>query len=350
MDNNMNNNMNGNMSNNMNGNMNNGMNNMNFNANVNVGQTAEMPINNNYNAEPVLQTGELTKVYSGKTVLNKVNMTVKRGDIYGFIGKNGAGKTTLMRIVLGHAGKTSGDFKLFGGENMRTAGKKMGSLIEAPALYMNCTALENLNRFSILSNADPKYNQWLLDYVGLGNAGKKKAGQFSLGMRQRLGIAIALLGNPEFLILDEPVNGLDPEGIKEVRELIIRLNQERKMTVLISSHLLDELSKMVTCYGIINQGNLIEEISVAELEDRCTKRLIIHSDNPEKTLEILRNEGQVKAENIGIYNDIVHLSADLDRAAEFNKMLVLRDVNVDSIHVYTSGLEDYFVNRIGKGV
>ena len=190
--------------------------------------------------------------------VNNVNMTIHKGDIYGFIGKNGAGKTTFKRLVLGTAFLTKGEIKLFGGEPFDKARRKIGSLIEAPGLYKNCTAYENLKQFSLIYGGTDAEIKEILSLVGLAATGNKKAGKFSLGMRQRLGIAIALLGNPEFLVLDEPVNGLDPAGMKEVRDLILKLNHEKNITILISSHLLDELSKIVTRYGSINDGMLIE--------------------------------------------------------------------------------------------
>lgn len=202
--------------------------------------------------ETILQTTNLSRQFGKKMAVNNVNMTIHKGDIYGFIGKNGAGKTTFMRLVLGTAFPSKGEIKLFDGEPFDKARRKIGSLIEAPGLYKNCTAYENLKQFSLIYGGTDAEIKEILSLVGLADTGNKKAGKFSLGMRQRLGIAIALLGNPEFLVLDEPVNGLDPAGMKEVRDLILKLNHIKNITILISSHLLDELSKIVTRYGIIN--------------------------------------------------------------------------------------------------
>lgn len=209
--------------------------------------------------EYVIETQNLVKQFKTKLAVNDVSIHVKRGDIYGLIGKNGAGKTSLMKLILGLTNPTQGKIFLFGNENLNGGRKKIGSLIEAPGLYKNCTAYENMLRFATLYGANQKEIKPLLQRVGLENTGAKKAGEFSLGMRQRLGIAIALLGKPEILILDEPINGLDPAGIKEIRDIIIGLNQEG-VTFIISSHLLDELAKVVTNYGIIADGSLIEEI------------------------------------------------------------------------------------------
>lgn len=295
--------------------------------------------------EYILQTEDLTKRYGAKTVLDNVNMNIKKGDIYGFIGRNGAGKTTLMRIILSLANATKGKYTLFEGLNHREAGKRMGSLIEAPGLYRDCTALENLKRFAILSGIKNPDYKGILEDVGLADTGKKKAGQFSLGMRQRLGIAITMLGEPEFLILDEPVNGLDPAGMKEVRELIIKLNKERGMTVLISSHLLEELSKTVTKYGIINQGKLLEEVTVEELDAKCGHQLHIGVDNTQKAISVLstiipQNEIITDASNIILHSHVTE-------SARINRMLVEQGVEVSRLEIKADLLEDYFMKRIG---
>ena len=176
----------------------------------------------------MLHIKNLHKSYGAFEVLRGLEMNVNKGDIYGFIGRNGAGKTTAMRLILGLARPTSGKIKLFNSDDLNAQRKKIGSLIEAPGLYKRCSALENMKRFSILYGGDDKEIEELLSFVGLNGVGNKKVGQFSLGMKQRLGIAIALLGNPEVLILDEPVNGLDPAGIKEVRDLLLKLNKSKK--------------------------------------------------------------------------------------------------------------------------
>ena len=220
--------------------------------------------------EYIVETQNIVKQYKTKLAVDNVSIHVKRGDIYGLIGKNGAGKTSLMKLILGLTRPTNGNILLFGNSNLNVGRKKIGSLIEAPGLYKNCTAYENMLRFSILYGADKKEITPLLQKVGLENTGNKKAGEFSLGMRQRLGIAIALLAHPEVLVLDEPINGLDPAGIKEIRDMIISLNNEG-VTFIISSHLLDELAKVVTTYGIIADGKLAEEISAEELKRRCRR-------------------------------------------------------------------------------
>lgn len=293
----------------------------------------------------ILSTQNLVKKYGYKIVSNNISLTINKGDIYGFVGKNGAGKTTFMRQVLRLAFPDSGKITLFGGEPLNTARKKIGSLIEFPSIYKNCTAYENMKRMAILTGSSDKSVRKILDFVGLGNTGNKKAGQFSLGMRQRLGIAMALLGNPELLILDEPINGLDPTGIMEIRDLIIRLNTEKKITFMISSHLLEELSKIATRYGFIHDGKLIEEISAVELSQKCSDRVLIVPDNPQKAAEILSKI--MPPQQIHIYNKSVYLDSMIDRTGRINKYLVENGVTVNQISIHAINLEEYFLRKVG---
>lgn len=293
----------------------------------------------------IIRTHNLTKRYGSKLAVNQMNMTVEAGDIYGFIGKNGAGKTTAMKMMLGLAFPTSGSIELFNGEPQKIAGKKIGSLIEAPGLYRNCTAYENMKRFSILSGASDSEIKDLLELVNLQNTGKKKAGKFSLGMKQRLGIAIALLGKPELMILDEPINGLDPEGIKEVRDVILAINKERKVTFLISSHLLDELAKIVTKYGIINNGVLIEEISAEDINNRCQSGLWITVNAPDTAYAVLCNYTDEK--NIQRADSRFILQNCTERAAEINTALVQAGVSVSELSTRHGDIESYFIERMG---
>ena len=295
--------------------------------------------------ETVLRTVGLTKRFGRARAVDHVSMTVNKGDIYGFIGKNGAGKTTFMRVVLGLSAPTEGTVELFGGLSPEEAGKKIGALIEAPGIFPHCTAKENMKRFAILKDEDESKIDGLLDFVGLGDVGNKKAGKFSLGMKQRLGIAIAMLGDPERLLLDEHVNGLDPTGMKEIRDLILRLNREKGITVLISSHLLDELSKIVTRYGIINNGVLVDEIDASEMKAKTGHRLIIVVDDVEKAVSLLEKE--VGKDSIGINGHAIGLSSGLDRTAELNALLVKNGVAVSSLSVKTDGLEKYFIEKVG---
>lgn len=295
----------------------------------------------------VIETRNLNKAFHDKKAVDDVSIHVKKGAVYGLIGKNGAGKTTLMRMLLSLAFPDSGEMFLLGKGVGRETLSRVGSLIEAPALYGRCTAKENLERFCILYKADPACIPGLLDLVGLSDVGKKKANQFSLGMKQRLGLAIAMLGDPEVMILDEPVNGLDPTGMKEVRDVILRLNQEKGVTFLISSHLLDELSRMATDYGIINNGKLVEEISVQELENRCRRKLIFTVDDAARAKQIL-TDMLPGAEILQESNKLILLS-HLDEAARLNRTLVENGIAVEGILNASAGIEDYFMERMGGG-
>lgn len=219
----------------------------------------------------ILRTNHITKRYNNRPAVSDLSMTIHKGDIYGFIGKNGAGKTTLIRMITGLAAPNDGSMLLFGTPDLLKGRAKIGTVIESPALYPGMTARENLTAQCKLQGVkDLSCADSILKLIGLDDTGKKKAKNFSLGMRQRLAIGIALIGNPELLILDEPTNGLDPEGIKEIRELILKLNKDRQITVLISSHILGELSKFATRYGIIHHGKLIEEFTEEQLWERCS--------------------------------------------------------------------------------
>ena len=226
--------------------------------------------------EYVLETNGLCKRYRDFTALNRLDMHIPKGSIYGFVGRNGAGKTTLIRLICGLQQPTGGSFTLYGVKNtdnrINRCRRRMGAVVETPSIYLDMTAEENIRQqYLVLGVPSTDGIPELLHLVGLESTGKKKARNFSLGMRQRLGIAVALAGNPDFLVLDEPVNGLDPQGIIEMRELILKLNREHGITVLISSHILDELSRLATHYGFIDGGRMVKEMSAEELEMRCRK-------------------------------------------------------------------------------
>ena len=224
----------------------------------------------------VLKTNALCKSYRRFHALNGVTMNVPKGSIYGFVGRNGAGKTTLIRLICGLQEPSSGEFTLYGTKHtdskISKARRRMGAVVETPSIYPDMTAVDNLKQqYRMLGLPGFDGIDDILKIVGLENTGKKKARNFSLGMRQRLGIAVAICGDPDFLVLDEPINGLDPQGIVEIRELILRLNRERQITVLISSHILDELAKLATHYGFIDKGKIIREMSAEELDATCRK-------------------------------------------------------------------------------
>lgn len=298
--------------------------------------------------EYIIETKNLSKKYGDKLAVNSVNMHIRPGDIYGFIGRNGAGKTTAMKMILGLTRPTSGEIKLFGSTDLNKEREKIGSLIEAPGIYKNCTAFENMKRFSILFGGTDSEIMNLLSFVGLANTGNKKAGEFSLGMKQRLGIAIALLGNPKILVLDEPINGLDPSAIKEIRDLIIRLNQEKGVTILISSHLLDELAKITTNYGIINNGVLVEEVSAEELAERCRKSLMVKVSDSEKAISILKEKGLISENDYSESKGQITLFNHSDNPEIVNEVLVLGGVKVYELSANTTDFENYFIERIGK--
>jgi ABC-2 type transport system ATP-binding protein len=294
--------------------------------------------------EYVIETKDLMKKYPNKIAVNNVNMHVKKGDIYGFIGKNGAGKTSTMKLILGLSNPTSGEIIINNSRNLIKERKKIGSLIEAPGLFKNKTAFENLKQFSLVSGGTDKEIKEILEIVGLSKTGNRKAGNFSLGMRQRLGIGIALLGNPEILILDEPINGLDPEGIKDVRDTLINLNKKRGVTLIISSHLLDELAKITTTYGIINDGVLVEEITSSELLKRTSKSLKIKTSDNNKAFELL------KSNNFDVIKeqDYLSLKNNMDKSNLIAKLIVNSNLELFELSIDNQDFEKYFIERIGR--
>jgi len=290
--------------------------------------------------ETIIRTENLTKRYGKKFAVQNASLHVGRGEIYGLIGKNGAGKTTLMKMLLGMTAPTSGDIELLEGE--KDARAKIGSLIETPGLYKNETALENMRRFALLSPTPDWKIREILDLVGLADTGRKKAGAFSLGMRQRLGIAVALLGDPEIMILDEPINGLDPAGIREVRDLILYLNR-LGVTFVISSHLLDELGRIATCYGIMDNGRLIEEISVEKLKEKCLQELQVRVDRPGDAYEILKKVyPELPMQKRGKQLEISH-AAD---PSIVSYVLARAGIRVYGIENSRKNFEDYYFERV----
>lgn len=297
--------------------------------------------------EYALQTNNLTKQYNQNRVLNEVNIKIKRGEIYGLIGRNGAGKTTLMKLITGLAKPTSGTIKLFEEENLEFQRKRIGASIENPALYYDLTARENLEAIRILLGIpDKKVVQETLEIVRLQGAEKKKVKHFSMGMKQRLEIGITLMGNPDFLMLDEPINGLDPEGILELRELLIKLNKERQLTILISSHILGELSKLATQYGILNKGKLIQEFSKEELEVRCKRCIKIKVDDVQKATNILEVDCNTKNYDV-LPGNSIRLFEYLDNPGYVNAQLSKQGVMVESINLLGEDLEAYFMELMG---
>lgn len=298
--------------------------------------------------EYVLQTHALCKNYQHFKALNELSMNVPKGAVYGFVGQNGAGKTTLIRIICGLQSPTSGGYTLYGtgsGEKeIAKARRRMGAIVETPSLYHDMSAVENLKmQYRILGLPSYTGLPELLKLVGLEDIGRKKVRDFSLGMRQRLGIAVALVGDPDFLVLDEPINGLDPQGIIEMRELILRLNRERQITVLISSHILDELSRLATHYGFIDKGRIVREISAGELEDSCRKCLRLEVTDTGALARIL-DEKRIE------YTIFSNTGADVFADINVTELvLALKNANCDvlSIKERDESLESYYINLIG---
>ena len=298
----------------------------------------------------VLKTYNITKKYGEQLAVDNVNMTIKKGDIYGFIGKNGAGKTTLIRLITGLIHKSSGEIELLrvNEENeLNKARTMVGSLIESPSLYTNMTARENLEVSRLVRNIPgKKCIDEVLELVGLKDVEKKKVKNFSLGMRQRLGIANALMGNPKLLILDEPINGLDPMGIVEIRELLKKINKEKDMTILISSHILSELSELATTYGIISNGKLIEEITAKQLSEKCRQYIDLKVDDTARAVILLERELGISDYEV-LEDSNIKVFSNLDNVGEVNSLLSRSGIIVESISVKGENLEEYFMNKVG---
>lgn len=298
----------------------------------------------------VLKTYNITKKYGEQLAVDNVNMTIKKGDIYGFIGQNGAGKTTLIRLITGLIHKSGGEIELLGAneENeLNKARTMVGSLIETPSFYTNMTARENLEVSRVVRNIPgKKCIDEVLELVGLKDVEKKKVKNFSLGMRQRLGIANALMGNPKLLILDEPINGLDPMGIVEIRELLKKINKEKDMTILISSHILSELSELATTYGIISNGKLIEEITAKQLSEKCRQYIDLRVDDTARAVILLERELGISDYEV-LEDSNIKVFSNLDNVGEINSLLSRSGIIVESISVKGENLEEYFMNKVG---
>lgn len=296
----------------------------------------------------VLETNALCKKYKSFKALSNFSMHIPKGSIYGLVGKNGAGKTTLIRIICGLQNPTSGEYILYGKKNtdkdIIKARRRIGAVVETPSIYLNMTAKQNIEeQYRILGIPAFDAIDDLLRLVGLENTGKKKAKNFSLGMRQRLGIAIALAGDPDFLVLDEPVNGLDPQGIVEIRELILKLNREYNITVLISSHILDELSKLATHYGFVDSGRIVKEINAEELEQSCRKAVRVEVTDV-KTLALILDELKME------YNIISQTKADIYSKVNVSRLVLKLSENncsVISMQERDESLESYYMNILG---
>lgn len=298
--------------------------------------------------EYVLKTHALSKSYQNFQALNGLSMHVPKGAIYGFVGQNGAGKTTLIRLICGLQKPTSGGYTLYGVEStdreIAKARRRLGGIIETPSLYLDMTAEENLKmQYRVIGMPSFTGIPELLKLVGLVDAGRKKVKNFSLGMRQRLGIAIALAGDPDFLLLDEPINGLDPQGIIEMRELILRLNREKQITILISSHILDELSRLATHYGFIDKGRIVKELSAGELEAACRKCIRMEVSDT-ATLARVLDGMQIE------YAVLSDTHADVFAKVNVTELAyALKELNCDilSLQEKDESLESYYISLVG---
>ena len=297
--------------------------------------------------EYILTSKNLGKKYGKHQVLHDLNIQVKKGDIYGLIGRNGAGKTTLIRILCGLQSPSEGTYSLYGVENkdpkILNSRKRINAIVEKSAMYTGLSAKDNLiAQYKLIGLPSYEDIPNLLKLVGLEDVGKKKVKYFSLGMKQRLGIALCLASNPDFIILDEPINGLDPEGIIDIRELILKLNKEEEITFLISSHYLDELSKIATCYGFLEKGHMLKEINAKELDNVKNKKLILKIDHLEEAIKYLEKESihyKIKDKETLI----------IDKNIDITKMvLTLKDLNIKEIKEIEETLENYYLNLIGE--
>ena len=299
-------------------------------------------------SELLLQTRNLTKQYGRHRAVDDVNMHIKKGAIYGFIGRNGAGKTTCLKMISGLSTPSYGEIEMFGykGKDLQKVRSRVGCLIEAPGLYGNMSAYDNLNIKCKLTGIKKKgYIEELLKTVGLDTVGEKKTKHYSLGMKQRLGIALALVGEPDLLILDEPINGLDPQGIVEVRETIQKLAKERGMTICISSHILEELSKIATDYGIIHNGCLVQELTREELMKKCSERIELTLDNPKQAIPVLDDMGFSSYQVI--VKEHIHIFERLGESASLNMELAKAGIPVKGISITSEELENYFLRLTG---
>jgi bacitracin transport system ATP-binding protein len=300
----------------------------------------------------IIKTTNLTKIYGDQKSVDHLNMTVRQGEVYGFLGRNGAGKTTSIRMLLGLIKPTHGQIEIFG-ENLfkyhKQILRRIGSIVEVPGFYENLTARENLLINAKIAGVHKKNAiEEALEIVGLQNETKKLVGKYSLGMKQRLGIARALLHHPELLILDEPTNGLDPIGIKEMRKLIKSLAEERKITILISSHILSEIEQLVDSMGIIHEGKLLEEIAFDKLRKINRKYLEFQVSNDNKATMLLENYFEIFDYEVHDEGNI-RVYSHLGQQGTINKVFVQHDIDVSKISISEDRLEDYFTKLVGGG-
>lgn len=300
----------------------------------------------------IIETKNLTKEYKNCTALNQVNLQVNRGEIYGLVGANGAGKTTLLKILTGQIFASNGEFTLFGAHEQREQEKqrkRIGAIIETPGFYPQLTIEQNVEYYRIQRGIPGVSTcENIIRLVGLWEVRKKKGKTLSLGMKQRLGLAIALLGEPELLLLDEPINGLDPSGIIEMRNLLKKINQEKNITIVISSHILSELEQLATVYGFLDKGNLLEQITAAELRNKCGTYLDISISDPTKYVTLL--EKQLSHEQYRVMQDNTIRIYQMEKDIEvYSNLASQHAIGIRAMNVRENSLEDYYMN-LTKGV
>ena len=296
----------------------------------------------------VIETNGLSKAFGSKMAVDQLDMHVGQGDIYGFVGRNGAGKSTVMRMLAGLAEPTGGEMRVFGSSPCEAgASRRIGALIESPGLYGSMSATDNLMMKALaLGLADPKDKvRDLLDLTGLGSVGSKATKNFSMGMKQRLGLALALLGSPDLLLLDEPLNGLDPEGAREIRRLIMRLNDERGITVVVSSHVLEQLGKMATRYGVIREGRMVRELTAAEVDQECSDFLQLEAANPALALAVLQ-ERFAGLRFQSMPGGAIRLFGGADAGA-VGAALNEEGIAIRGLYAHRRDLEEFFVEMMG---
>ena len=300
--------------------------------------------------QEVLVTHGLTKRYGNRPVVDRVDLSVEKGQIYGLVGRNGAGKTTLIRMVTGQTVPSGGELSLFGaagGRALSAMRARTGVMVETPSFYPYLTARQNLEYYRIQRGipGDRVVDQ-VLEEVDLAGTGKKTFKNFSLGMKQRLGLALALMNRPDFLLLDEPINGLDPEGIVEFRNLLLRLNEEQQTTILISSHILPELANLATCYGFIDNGVMLEQISAQALQEKCRACIEVRVDDVSQAALVLERELEARDYEV-LPGNLIRLYCFLDQPQRVARVLVEGGVALQSIQSRGANLEDYFLSMIG---
>ncbi len=298
--------------------------------------------------EPVIKLENITKRYGKHTVVDKVNITIEKGHIYGLIGPNGAGKTTIMKILAGLALQDEGEVSFFGSKEALDENRsRMSFMIEAPFLDDTMSARQNMEYLRFVRGiADEKRIDEMLAFVGLDTVGKKPAGKFSLGMKQRLGLAMALLSKPEMMVLDEPVNGLDPEGIVELRQMLKQLCQEEGITIMISSHILPELAELCTDYIIINEGKIVEKLSAEELNSKCRQYIAIKTNNISETATVL--EQTLKTTNYKVVEDEeIHLYDMLEELERVSKAITDSGLIITKFVSIGEELENYYLSKVG---